>query len=197
MGLHRGLGDEQRRCDPGVVEPAGHEAQHLSLPLRQRVELGRDPGCRRRTADVLLDEALGQRRRQQRLSRADGLDADDEAVGRGGLEQEPGGTRAEAAIYVGVDVVRGQHEDPCLQSAGRDLAGGSDAVEHRHPDVHQHHVGAQRGDHVDCLATVAGLVQDIDTAGLQTSCELLARAATSYDVGSDVMRAGCSRCHFV
>jgi hypothetical protein len=44
---------------------------------------------------------------------------------------------------------------------GGDLARGGEAVQLRHADVHEHHVGAQRAGQLDRLAAVPSLAHDL------------------------------------
>ena len=63
------------------------------------------------------------------------------------LEQEAGRAGAQRAEDVLVELEGGQHQDPGPGQGRvrRDLGGGLEPVEPRHPDVHQHHVGPGLG----------------------------------------------------
>jgi len=73
------------------------------------------------------------------------------------------GTSAVDAVSVAgqqhglVVLVHGQHHDAHLGVATGDEAGRLDAVEVRHLDVHHHHVGGRRVDHVEGLAIGLGV----------------------------------------
>jgi len=42
------------------------------------------------------------------------------------------------------------------------MAGGADAVDGRHPHVHEHHIGGERADQPGHLGPVARLADDLD-----------------------------------
>jgi len=117
--------------------------QHENLALA-RGELGQ---ClRRRPQRVRLprevrDQPVGNVRRQQRLPRGDDADGRQQLLGRPFLEQEPARAGPQRAEHVLVEIERGQDQHPRRRPADRDPPGGLDAVQHRHADVHEHHVG--------------------------------------------------------
>ena len=72
-----------------------------------------------------------------------GPDSEQQFLGAGVLQQEPGGPGAQRVEDVLIEVEGGEHHD--LGRAGpecHDLPGGLDAVEARHPDIHEHDVRA-------------------------------------------------------
>ncbi len=77
------------------------------------------------------------------------------------LSRNPLAPAPQRAVDVVVEVEGGQDEDPGCGSVrvGGDGAGGLDAVEDRHPDVHQDDVGVVLADHGDGLRAVRGLAQ--------------------------------------
>ena len=89
-------------------------------------------------------------------------------LGRCVLEQEPAGAGPDRGVHVVVDVERGQHDHPHTGQIGigRDPPGGFDAVEHRHADVHQHHIGPMRAGQLDGLLTVGSLADELEIGGV-------------------------------
>jgi hypothetical protein len=161
--LHRRLADDQLLRDLRVREPSRDEAEDLELARGQLVEaLGR----RRRGggAGELLDQPLGDRRRQQRLAGGHDADARRELLGRHVLEQEAAGAGAQRLVDVLVEVERGEHEDAGrrVPARGDHLARGLDAVELGHADVHEHDVGLEPARGVDRLAAVGRLADDVE-----------------------------------
>ncbi|TMB94512.1 MAG: TetR family transcriptional regulator, partial [Chloroflexi bacterium] len=112
MSFHGGLGDVKARCDLHVAEPKRHLAQHIALAIRQPFQLFRLPRLRLGALGELLDQALGDRRREQGVARGDHADRVDEVLGRRGLEQERGGTGGEGVKDVLVQLECGEDHDP-------------------------------------------------------------------------------------
>ena len=91
-------------------------------------------------------------------------------LGRHVLEQEPGGPGLESRVDVLVEVERRQDHDP--RRCARDAPVGTrwtdqppgrlQAVETRHPDVHQHDVGPVAPGQPDRCLAVGGLRDDLD-----------------------------------
>jgi hypothetical protein len=75
-----------------------------------------------------VDHGAGDLRREQRLAGGDGLDGRDELLGRGPLEQEPGGAGAQRPEDIIIVVERGQDQHARLRDSTDDLPGGGDAV---------------------------------------------------------------------
>lgn len=68
-----------------------------------------------------------------------------------------------AYVYVGVDVERGEHNDPCRQRRGLEqLPGRLDPVQSRHPDVHERDVRSEPARCSDSIVPVTGLSDDFD-----------------------------------
>jgi hypothetical protein len=86
-------------------------------------------------------------------------------LGRFGvLDQKAAGTPAQRLEDVLIQLERRQDDDLRLGQAGvsDDLAGGGQAVEHGHADVHQHDVGAFPLGEQDGLFAVTGLADHLD-----------------------------------
>jgi hypothetical protein len=110
-----------------------------------------------------LDETAGDGRGQQRVARADHADGGHEVFGCGVLEEETGGPRGQGRVDVAVEVERGQDDHTWfVVRSGQDVAGGFQAVQSRHADVHQDHVGSGAPDRVDGFRAVGRLGDHVD-----------------------------------
>ena len=78
------------------------------------------------------------------------------------LQQEPTRARADRSERVLVEIERGQNEHLGLRVVADDRLGGGDAVQLRHPDVHEHQVGGEQGGLRDRRLAVAGLTDHHD-----------------------------------
>jgi hypothetical protein len=100
-------------------------------------------------------------RAEDGVSVGDRADRVDDALGWIGLDHEADGSRLKGVVDVFLDAVRGEHADPGSRSAGDEAAGGLDAVELGHPDVHQHDVRVEPVQHGKAVVTVCGLADDL------------------------------------
>ena len=78
------------------------------------------------------------------------------------LSRKPGGAGAQRAQHELVGVEGRQHDDGRRVGLGAQQAGGGDAVELRHADVHEHDVGPVAVDGAQHAAPVVGLADDLD-----------------------------------
>ena len=103
-----------------------------------------------------------------------------EQLGARVLEQEPACAGLERAVHVLVEVERGDDHDGhrVLDAGPGELAGGLDAVQHRHADVEQADVGPQLAGEVDRLAPVGRGADHLDV-GLGVEDHRPARCARS------------------
>src|SRR6202020_2290943 len=99
---------------------------------------------------------------QDGVAGRDGADGGDQVGGLGVLEQEAAGAGSQAGVDVVVEVEGGQDQHLGRQPGGHDVASRLDAVVAGHPDVHEHHVGTQRGAHGDGGGPVGGLADHLD-----------------------------------
>ena len=116
-------------------------------------------------AGELLDQALGDRGRDQRVAGGDDADRGDELFGEDVFEQEAAGAGAQCVVDVLVEVEGGEHQDRhrmVIVGLGEDSASGFEAVDVGHLDVHQHDVRMAAANEIDRVATVAGLADDAD-----------------------------------
>jgi hypothetical protein len=91
-----------------------------------------------------LDETAGRLWPEERVPGIDDAHGIDDAVGRVGLEEEPGRASAQRFVDVFIEAVGGEHEYPRAGAGFGEPAGRLDAVEHRHADVHHHDPGLER-----------------------------------------------------
>src|SRR5690606_27748040 len=161
--LDRLLAEHQRGGDLAVRQAVGDEAEHFQFARGERgvvrsVAGGADAG--RVSADELPRHLGG----QQGGAGGDGADAVQELRRRGVLEQESAGPGPQRLVHVLVEVERRHHEhlDGVGHSGAGEFAGGFDAVEHRHPHVHDHHVRFEPPGEVDGGAAVAALADHFE-----------------------------------
>ena len=162
MGLHRRLGHHELTGDLRVREPAGHEPQRLLLTRGERLEPAAGGLVHgRRAVEEGLDHPARHRRSQQRLARVDGPDPRHEELGLDVLEQEPARTRVECLVDVLVHVEGREHDDArAALRVGHDPPGRLDAVDARHPHVHEDHVRSGVPHQGDRVLAVGGLADD-------------------------------------
>ena len=168
VGLDGRLAHEQRGADLGVGAAARQLDEHLPLAGRQRRQgagvRGRAAGGIGTVGDV-GDEPAGDRRRQHRVAGRDDADRLLQVARRRVLEQEAVGAGLQGAEHVVVDVERREDEDARRVGELADRHGRGEAVEARHADVHQHHVGRAAPDRLDGVGPVLGLADDRDVVG--------------------------------
>ena len=169
MVLDRPLGHAQRVGDLLVGKAARHQPQDLGLALGQRV---RPIEADEVVAHVFQprQQALGDGRLHQRTTAGDRLDRADQLLQRHVLEQVALGAGLDPGQYQLV-VVEGGEDDRRRQALGAgQCLQGLQARHHRHPHIHQHHVGFELRDDLERLAAVAGLADDLDAVGQRQQC---------------------------
>ena len=162
MTLDRGDGHEQLFGDRGVRHPARDRDGHALLAGGQQIELF----CCFRAAIAGVGEAhdqlAGDRRRQDWFARNNFAQRCDEVGGWGVLEEEAAGAGLQRTQHQVVGVEGGQHDHLWRLGHRTQRDGGLEPVDLRHPDVHQHHVGAgllcKRRDR----GPVRGFADDVD-----------------------------------
>ncbi len=112
------------------------ESTSRSRRVRASRTAGSGPGSRTGLRGELGDQPAGDRGSDQPLAARDRADRLQEGARLGVLQQEPGGARAQRPEDVLVEVEGGEDEY-VGQLLVDDLAGGRDAVEPGHLDVHQ------------------------------------------------------------
>jgi hypothetical protein len=142
VGLHGGLRDVDPLGDFLVGQAGRDQREHLAFAGGQVAEATHPPR-RPRPGGELRDQPSGDGGGQERLTGRDHPDGPDQLGRVGVLYQKAGRARAEAVEDVLVQLERGQDDHVHAVQAGLcgDPAGRLDAVQARHPDVHQQHVG--------------------------------------------------------
>jgi hypothetical protein len=131
-----------------------------------------------------LDHAARHLGCEQGLTSMDGLDAGDEQLRLDVLDEEPAGPAAQGLVHVVIHVEGRQHDDAGLVVTQRHHpAGGLDAVEIRHPHVHQDDVRPKGARQLDGFGAVAGLSDDLEVRlDLQEEPETL-RSPNGHSAG--------------
>src|SRR4051812_24610770 len=163
--LDRLVGDHELLGDGGVGEPAREQVEHLALARGQRahpelLRLVLGPG----RAPQGLEARRRDRGREHHLARRDGLDACLELFGlEPAVHEVADGAVADRARDELLVLRVAQHED--LRALGQ-RACRRDAVHDRHPHVEADDVRRGLARHVDRLAAVAGLADDLDAVSV-------------------------------
>jgi len=149
---------------PKIVIP-----QDFELPRRQRGQIAMDGGWRRDRVPGRepLDQPSRDRRGEQGVAGVDQPHGGREVLRGDVLEQEAARPERQRGIHISVEVEGGQHDHSAAGHLGQDAAGGLQAVQDRHADVHQDHVGPQRARGRHRLGPVGGLAHHLDAAGGQ------------------------------
>jgi hypothetical protein len=163
--LHGVLRDEQLLGDVAVVHAARYQAEHLHLAVGQlrrgrvlgRLILGVPAGQGRE----LSEQLAGHRRVDEGLAAVDGANRVGELVKRDVLEQVAARTGADRLEEILFLVADRQHHDLGGRGDLFHLAGGLDAGDLRHPDVHEHDVGGDLAGDLHGLRAVGGLADKL------------------------------------
>jgi hypothetical protein len=127
-------------------------------------------------------------RREHRLTLVGGAHGADQFVAGCVLQQIAGGTGLDRGQHVRVAVEGGEHQDPDRRGAPPQQPDRLDAAHPRHPQIHQHHVHAERDRPVHRQRAVPGLPRDGEVrVALEDSAQ-----AVAYDgvVVGDEQRDG-------
>src|SRR4051812_31163250 len=141
VALHRRRAEEEPGGDLRVAQPAGDHVQDLQLPCAQplrRLAQGVPPW---RHVAELVDQPVGDGRGEQGVAHVHGPDRGGELLARRVLQEEAAGSRAQSAVHVLVQVEGGEHKDAGARARSCEPGGGLDAVQLRHPHVHDDDVG--------------------------------------------------------
>ncbi len=164
MRLDGGLADVEAVGDLQIGQPTGSQLQNLHLARGQYVQGRRALRTLRHTLlpGEGLDQAAGDAGREKRIADLHGTYGDQQPLGPGVLQQEPGSPGAQRPVDVLVQIERGQDQDARAGtvSLGEDALGGLDAVHAGHPDVHEDHVGPGLGGQSHRILPVPGLSHD-------------------------------------
>jgi hypothetical protein len=118
-------------------------------------------------AGELVDDPAGDSGSEDTVAGGDGADGVVQLVGVVVPEEEAAGARSERAEGVVVDLEGGEHDhpDPSEVRVLGDGAGGFDAVNLRHADVHENDVGSSTAGEVDGVTSICGLADDDEVVG--------------------------------
>ncbi len=153
--------------DLGVRPALADGDRDLAFPVVQRADPlpgAGAPGVGR-AARRVGHQLAGHGGRQDGVAGRDPAYRGEDLGGRGVLEDEAGGARAQGPQYLVVGVEGGEDDDLRGVLAGPQPFGGGEAVHRRHPDVHEHDVRAGAADERLDLAAVGGLADDLDVVG--------------------------------
>src|SRR6202022_1864902 len=157
-----GFPDLQVFSDLRVGEPTAEERQHLALSIGQRLQVGAAGTHRRALLRKLLDEPLRDRWREQRLATCGHPYAADQLFRRDVLEEEAARAGRQRVEDVFVKVVGGQDHDLAWHAGLGQSPGCLDAIDARHPHVHQDDIGPEGTDRVNGRCSVSGLTDDFE-----------------------------------
>src|SRR4051812_10765226 len=152
--LHRLVADLQLAGDELVGQALDEQREHFALALGQpgeRIGLGAGREDRPRRARV-----------ERRLAAGGGADAVGDVVGGGVLEQVAAGAGVERGEDPRAVGERGEHEHGGLGTLLEHAPGRLDAVDARHVEVHDDHVGLQLAGALDRLRPVGGGADELD-----------------------------------
>lgn len=157
-----------------LVRPAlGHQSEHVTLSVREGVELAGFPlAVGEARYDLGVEDAAAGDDPPQRVGEFVG-------VGDAILEEvadAAGPVRRQREDVVGLDVL-GEHEDADFGMLGSDGVGGTEpfvGVRRGHADVEHGHVGVQRVDETDSFLPVAGHADNIEAGVVQEGGEAAA-----------------------
>jgi hypothetical protein len=159
VSLHRVLRYEHGLGKLLIGETLRHCHQHLSFPISQVGQTGVDRPFR--PSGELGDQPLGHRWREKGRPGGDGPDPVCELLRWCPFQQKAGGTGLEGTEYILVEFEGGEDEHTGrLRGAGNNMSGRLDTVEHKHPYVHQHHVGTFSPGHSHRLTTILRFAHD-------------------------------------
>ena len=143
--------------DLGIRQALGDQPEHVEFPASQLAEYR---GHRARGPDgasEAADQTPGGERVDKRASSDDSTNRLDELRLRRVLEEEPARPALQRPVDVLVVVEGGQHQHAGGPGPLEDPPGRFQAVQHRHPDIHQHHTGTKARDDADRLQPVRRL----------------------------------------
>lgn len=171
----------ETRGEFGVGQSLGEQAQDVEFARGEVGEIAVPGGGVGARAGEAFDEAAGGGGRRQRFTAPDRADGGRQVLGRDVLEQKAAGSGGQRRVHVPVEVEGGQHEDARRVGDGEDPAGGLQAVQLGHPDVHQDDVGPGAPYRLHRFVAVGGLRDDVDAVGAEGQPE--ARAHQRLVVG--------------
>ena len=157
--------------DLAVGAASGDQSEHVDLASR---EVGDSLDIvARANAHELVDQPAGDVGGEQGVAGGHDADGIEQRFCRHILQEEAAGAGGQGVVDVLVEVERGEHDHAWRWvQLGRDRPRRIDAVEHRHANVHQDHVGPVGGGHGHRVRPVAGGADNRDVvAGVEKRCE--------------------------
>ena len=160
--LDRRFGDEQGHSDFGVSRTARHQAQNIVLAFSQQVEPCGVACSRGDNASIALEQTRRDRRIEPGRAAGDGPDCGNQILRARVLEDEAGGTSLDRAPQDLVLAERREHENVERVVAATQLRGRGDAVESRHPDVHEDDARVEGREFLQRLPAIGALGHDLE-----------------------------------
>jgi hypothetical protein len=155
VGFHRRLGEELALGDLGIGEAAGGEGEDLPLPVG---ELGEGRWRRTQGAENWANSSRVAAAAMTAEPDCTVRIAASRNSGSASFRRKPLALTNRAGGRL-VEVERREHDDPrrrgCQARIGQQLGGRCEAVHHRHPDVHEHDVGARLADDAHAFGPVS------------------------------------------
>ena len=156
--------DAERRRHLLVGRALGDELQHLGLARGEPGGVGLDHAVAVARSTGWIAKAFGDRRAEKCAALGDFPDRLGENFRGRLLFKKPGHAGRAHALDVGFVAVGGQDDDFRGGIFHQNLPRRLKAVEHRHGDVHEDDVGAQRLRQLHRFAAVARLADDLEAA---------------------------------
>ena len=157
------------------------QVEHLPLARRERAADRAHARAVLAHAAHALDEAHGQRSRDDGLAVAGAAQRARQRIDADALAQEARGPRAQRHQPDLLAVGGGEHHHPHVGRLVDDLARGGDAVHARHDEVHDHDVRSVVDAQLDGFAAAAGFGDDRDAGLLQHVAQHPARERIVID----------------
>lgn len=140
-------------------------SSRISVSRAESLGKRRCDGATLRTSEIAV-HATGDRSRKDGAASGDDANGlDDLRAGRA-LEDVAGGARPHGGVEAAVVVAHGEHEHRTGEAVTQDAAGGLDAVDAGHLQIHQHDIGMERCGRGDHLVSVGCLADEVEPAGV-------------------------------
>jgi hypothetical protein len=123
---------------------------------------------------VIVEDGVRNGRTEVAFAAGHGAYRGHQIVGHGIFQQIAAGAGAQDLAHVDRVLVHAQGDHANVRIVGREAAGGFDAVELRHGDIHDDDIGPQAGGEFDGFAAVAGFAHNFEVGlGAQNHAEAL------------------------
>src|ERR1017187_8605728 len=154
VGVHRVDTEVEDDGDLFVGLAFGQHLKHFALPAAQQIDGVGD------VLAVVVEDGVRDGWAQIAFSGGDGPDGGDQVGGAGILEEITAGPGPQDLADIDGILVHAEGKHPRMGIGGGKAAGGFDAVELRHGDIHDDHIRAQLGGQVDSFPAVTGFADD-------------------------------------